>query len=92
MAHLVFSTKDITGYRLKVDEPLRPFALNYLAASGLFEGLRLEIDGKVITVEGSDLLKMADVVGVKDVPDTSHCTDPKCTHPVHKRRMDIAGA
>lgn len=78
MAYLVFSTKDLVGYRLRVEQPIRPFALNYLAASGLFDRLCLETDsGVLVTLEGADLLKAADVVGVRDaLVDTSHCTDP----------------
>lgn len=65
-AFLVFSTKDLVGYRLRISEPVRPYAINYLAASGLFESVRIETsDGSVVYgVEGSDLLKAADVVGV----------------------------
>lgn len=63
-AFLVFSTKDLVGYRLRIDEPIRPFAMNYLAASGIFERITIETsDGVVMKLEGSDLLKAADVVG-----------------------------
>lgn len=64
-AFLVFSTKDLVGYRLRIDEPIRPFALNYLAASGVFDRVAIETsDGVVVKLEGADLLKAADVVGV----------------------------
>lgn len=63
---LVFSTKDLVGYRMRISEPIRPYAINYLAASGLFESVRIETsNGEVVYgVEGSDLLKAADIVGV----------------------------
>jgi len=64
-AFLVFSTKELVGYRMRISEPIRPFAINYLAASGLFERVHIETsEGVVYGVEGSDLLKAADVVGV----------------------------
>lgn len=64
-AFLTFSAKGCVGYRLRIDEPIRPFALNYLAASGIFDRVAIETsDGVVTSVEGADLLKAADVVGV----------------------------
>lgn len=65
-AFLVFSTKELVGYRLRIDTPIRPFALNYLAASGIFDRVAIEdSDGGIVTrLEGADLLKAADVVGV----------------------------
>jgi len=64
-AYLVFSNKDVVGYRLRIDEPIRPFALNYLAASGIFDRVAIEYEsGLVVKLEGADLLKAADVVGV----------------------------
>jgi hypothetical protein len=99
MAYLVFSTKELMGYRLKIEEPIRPFALNYLAASGLFDKISIVTDsGIVMTVEGADLLHAADVVGVKEGrkvdpparlgrptwdPD-HHCTDVNCRHSNHR--------
>lgn len=64
-AFLVFSTKDLVGYRMRIDEPIRPFAMNYLAASGLFDRIAIETSDHVVTtLEGADLIKAADVVGV----------------------------
>lgn len=64
-AFLVFTTKDLVGYRMRIDEPIRPYALNHLAASGIFDRVSIETsDGVVWKLEGADLLKAADVVGV----------------------------
>lgn len=64
-AYLVFTTRNLVGYRMLIDEPIRPFALNYLAASGIFDRVSIETsDGVVVKLEGSDLLRAADVVGV----------------------------
>jgi len=65
-AFIVFSTKDVVGYRMRIEEPIRPFALNYLAASGVFDRLSLTTsDGTVTTLEGADILRGADVVMVR---------------------------
>lgn len=87
MAHLFVENKLEGGHTIQVEMPLRPFAMNYLAASGLFDKIALvdKSAGFEIRLEGADLLKAADVVGVLPrVHDPDHrCTDVNCGHPNH---------
>jgi hypothetical protein len=63
MASLYIWTNALVGYRMEVKEPIRPFALSYLAASGMFDKLVIErSDGVRIEVQGADLLRCADQV------------------------------
>lgn len=59
-------TKDLVDLQLRVEEPMRPFALSYLAASGIFDKIIVVdptgVDGNVV-IDGAKLLRLADQVG-----------------------------
>lgn len=87
MAQLLLTNKFSVGFAITVETPLRPFAMNYLAATGMFDKIVL-VDpggGYEVRLEGADLLKAADMVGlltrVKDP--NHHCTVVNCTHENH---------
>ena len=59
-------TKDLVDFQMKVEEPMRPFALSYLAASGIFDKIILADPAgreEGIVIEGAKLLRLADQVG-----------------------------
>ena len=67
VASVSFWNKSTQNFRIQVPEPIRPFALSYLAASGMFDRIVIErSDGVVIEAAGADLIRCADMVGVKE--------------------------
>ncbi len=72
MSILCLSNKDITNFTIKVREPLRPYALAYLAASGLFDVIALRNRPDSIpdaVIEGADLIRCADQVRPAVLPE-----------------------
>jgi hypothetical protein len=69
-ASVRFWSKSTHDFRIQVPEPIRPFALSYLAASGMFDRIVIErSDGVVIEAAGADLIRCADQVCVAQKAD-----------------------
>ncbi len=58
-------TKDLFDLQVRVEEPMRPFALSYLAASGIFDKIIVVdpdgVEGNVV-IDGAKLIRLADQV------------------------------
>lgn len=69
MGSIYLWAKGVSGYRMEVKEPVRPFALSHLAATGMFDRIVLEHAGIKVEVEGADLIRYADQVAPRGIVD-----------------------